>query len=302
LASLSCCLDPIWVPWPDFFYLSDDCGFLYMGHPLWREDGSVIYCTIASGPCQSSHLGSKSRRTHGHMLLSHLRLPEPGGPGPRIHIPHEQGGPVIPPGTGFLFVASYDSQGYGGGILTRLDTGPEEIAGLWLDSWTVRRTNWINRTGGLIREQTCTSVCFSKRQNVPHVRAWQYTNQVSMCGHCVVQQVVQECNEWKFNDREGVTVDAFRSWIPFMVQHVTFGTLSIPQLRYCTQSNRGWQRHCRRLFLRYWYSGHSYVKTNMTEYFKLTREVQCKLSVLFGRGCMQFFLKTKCNITLIIYK
>jgi hypothetical protein len=26
-------------------------------------------------------LGSKSRRTRGHILLSHLRLPQPGGPG-----------------------------------------------------------------------------------------------------------------------------------------------------------------------------------------------------------------------------
>jgi hypothetical protein len=30
-------------PWPNFFYLSDDCRFLDMGHPLWWEDGSVIY-------------------------------------------------------------------------------------------------------------------------------------------------------------------------------------------------------------------------------------------------------------------
>jgi hypothetical protein len=32
-----------------------------------------------------------------------MRLPRPGGPGPRIHIPQEQGGPVIPPGTRFPF-------------------------------------------------------------------------------------------------------------------------------------------------------------------------------------------------------
>jgi hypothetical protein len=31
------------------------------------------------------------------------RLPQPGGPGPRIRILQEQGGPVIPPGTGFPF-------------------------------------------------------------------------------------------------------------------------------------------------------------------------------------------------------
>jgi hypothetical protein len=29
----------------------------------------------------------------------------------------------MPPGTEFFFVASYNSQGYGGGILTRLHTG-----------------------------------------------------------------------------------------------------------------------------------------------------------------------------------
>jgi hypothetical protein len=52
-----------------------------------------------------------------------MRDPQPGGPGPRIYIPQEQGDPVIPPGTGFPFVASNDSQGNGGGILTRLHTG-----------------------------------------------------------------------------------------------------------------------------------------------------------------------------------
>jgi hypothetical protein len=67
--------------------------------------------------------GSKFRRTHGHILVSHLRLPQLGWPGPRIYIPQEQGGPVIPLGTGFPFVASYESQGSGGGILTRLHTG-----------------------------------------------------------------------------------------------------------------------------------------------------------------------------------
>jgi hypothetical protein len=49
-------------------------------------------------------LGSESRGTQDHILLSQfLRLPQPGGPGPRIYIPQEQGGPVIPPGTGFPF-------------------------------------------------------------------------------------------------------------------------------------------------------------------------------------------------------
>jgi hypothetical protein len=33
----------------------DSCGFVILWRPLWQEDGSVIYCTIVSGPCQSSY-------------------------------------------------------------------------------------------------------------------------------------------------------------------------------------------------------------------------------------------------------
>jgi hypothetical protein len=69
-------------------------------------------------------LGPKPRKTHDHILLSNLRLPQLGGPGPHIYIPQEKGGPVIPLGTGYA--TSYDSQGYGGGILSRLHMGPED--------------------------------------------------------------------------------------------------------------------------------------------------------------------------------
>jgi hypothetical protein len=55
------------------------------------------------GLARAVSLGSKSRRTHGHILLSHLRLPQPEGPGSRIYIPQEQGSPVMPLGTGFSF-------------------------------------------------------------------------------------------------------------------------------------------------------------------------------------------------------
>jgi hypothetical protein len=58
-----------------------------------------------------------------YFTVSHLRLTQPGGPGPRIYIPQKQGGPVTPQALGSLLVASYDSQGYGGGILTHLHIG-----------------------------------------------------------------------------------------------------------------------------------------------------------------------------------
>jgi hypothetical protein len=67
-------------PMTRLLLLSEICGLHVEGRPPWREDGSVIY---------------------SYNLLSHLRLPQPGRPGPRIYIPQEQGGPVIPPGTGF---------------------------------------------------------------------------------------------------------------------------------------------------------------------------------------------------------
>jgi hypothetical protein len=44
-------------------------------------------------------LMSESRGTHYYSLLPHIR----DSPNPRIHIPQQQGGPVIPPGTGFPF-------------------------------------------------------------------------------------------------------------------------------------------------------------------------------------------------------
>jgi hypothetical protein len=44
--------------------------------------------------------------------------PQPGGPGPCIYASQRQGGPVIPPGTGFPFRRLLGRAGYGGGILT----------------------------------------------------------------------------------------------------------------------------------------------------------------------------------------
>jgi hypothetical protein len=62
----------------------------YIGRPLWRENGSVFYnvqYTI-------------------YFTVSDLRIPQPGGEGPCIYIPQEQGGPVIPPSTWFPLYSS----------------------------------------------------------------------------------------------------------------------------------------------------------------------------------------------------
>jgi hypothetical protein len=90
------------------------CRFVILWRPIWPEDGSAIYCCCLSSPVQS--LG-----THGNNLLSQFfRLPEPRGPGPRI--PRNSVSHLYPRAQGSLFVTSYDLQGYGGDILTRLHT------------------------------------------------------------------------------------------------------------------------------------------------------------------------------------
>jgi hypothetical protein len=70
-------------------------------HPLWRQDGSVVYNCCWPSLAQSSSGPSPA----GMMTIfpvSDSRCPQPSWrPGPHIYIPQEQGGPVIPPGTDF---------------------------------------------------------------------------------------------------------------------------------------------------------------------------------------------------------
>jgi hypothetical protein len=75
----------------------------FVAPSLTRGRVCNLLVQLLLGLTRAVTLGSKSLRTHGHILLSHLRLPQPGGPGSCIYIPQEQGGPVIPPGTGFPF-------------------------------------------------------------------------------------------------------------------------------------------------------------------------------------------------------
>jgi hypothetical protein len=77
---------------PVGMFLSEICGLVSVGCPLWREDGSAI--------CSAITQWFESRRIRNHTLLSHLRLYKSRGLGYRIYIPQEQDGPVIPPGTG----------------------------------------------------------------------------------------------------------------------------------------------------------------------------------------------------------
>jgi hypothetical protein len=77
----------------------------------FSDERAGLLFTVADG---SRKCSLESRETQDHVLLSQFfRLPQLGGPGFGIYVPHEQGGLVIPPGTGTS----------SGGVLTRLHTG-----------------------------------------------------------------------------------------------------------------------------------------------------------------------------------
>jgi hypothetical protein len=118
-ASLSWCQGPIWDLRRDFYYCQTVAGSLTWG--ALSDERTGLSFTIAAGPRQCSHFWIRVQmNSWPYLAVSDSRLPQPARPGPRIYISQGHDGPVISPCTGFLYVASYDSQGYGGGIRTRL--------------------------------------------------------------------------------------------------------------------------------------------------------------------------------------
>jgi hypothetical protein len=69
--SKSWCRAPLWGSWSDVFLLFDIYGLVFVGRPLWREDGSV-FC-ICYWSFSAVFLGSESLGTRDHILLSQTR-------------------------------------------------------------------------------------------------------------------------------------------------------------------------------------------------------------------------------------
>jgi hypothetical protein len=101
----------------------DSCGFVILYRPLWREGGSVIYCCCWSSPAQSrSGLSPVGLKTIFYCPNSWDSL-NLEGLVPVFISPMNRVARTYPRALGYLSVASYDSQGYGGGILSRPHTG-----------------------------------------------------------------------------------------------------------------------------------------------------------------------------------
>jgi hypothetical protein len=75
-------------------------------------------------------LGSESRSTHDNILLTKIRDSNNlFGQVPAFIFPRNRVAQLYPQALGFFFVSSYDSQGYGGGIRTRLYVGYSQLDG-----------------------------------------------------------------------------------------------------------------------------------------------------------------------------
>jgi hypothetical protein len=105
-ASLFWCRVPYLGSMTRLLLLSHTCDLHVDGRLPWREDGSVIYSynlLSLSGPSPAELMTTFYCLYWDHIWLSHTTLPQLGGPDSCIYTPQEQGGPVIPPGTGFPF-------------------------------------------------------------------------------------------------------------------------------------------------------------------------------------------------------
>jgi hypothetical protein len=89
-------------PRPDIYYYHTVAGFLMWG--VLSDERAGLSFTIAALSCRCSHsLVWVPRDSWPYFTVSDSRLPQHGGPGPRIYSPKEQSGSIMPPGTGFHF-------------------------------------------------------------------------------------------------------------------------------------------------------------------------------------------------------
>jgi hypothetical protein len=110
---------PIWGPRSDFCYSQITAGSFMWG--ALSDERMGLSFTITAGPRRRSHSRvSVPRDSWPYFTVSDSRLPQPGGQGPVFISPRNRVTQLYPQALGSIFVASYDSQGCGRGIRTRL--------------------------------------------------------------------------------------------------------------------------------------------------------------------------------------
>jgi hypothetical protein len=114
---------PLETHYQRFYFQLNTCGnSTYVTSSVTR--GWVCRFQLLLALASAVILGSKSRGTHYHILLPQIRdFPNLEGQVSVFISPSNRVAQLYPLALGSLFVASYDSQGYDGGIRTRFHTG-----------------------------------------------------------------------------------------------------------------------------------------------------------------------------------
>jgi hypothetical protein len=105
-------------------FLSDSYGFVDVGRSLSLTKERVYRLQLLLVLASEVILGSESRGTRDHILLSQIRdSPKLKGQVPVCIFPRNRVTRLYPQALGSIFAASYDSHGYDGGIIIRLHAG-----------------------------------------------------------------------------------------------------------------------------------------------------------------------------------
>jgi hypothetical protein len=113
---------PSWGLRPDSYCCQTFAGLWMWGAPCDERRG--LSFTVAADPRQRSHSRGRIPRDSWHILLSQVRdSPNLEDQVPVFMSPRDRVAQLYLQAPGSLFVASYDSQGYGGGVRTRLHMG-----------------------------------------------------------------------------------------------------------------------------------------------------------------------------------
>jgi hypothetical protein len=142
-----------WDPRPDFFFQLNTCGYRpYVTSSLAK--GWICPLQFLLALASAVILGSESSGTHDHILLSQIRDSRNLEGQVLVFIsPRNRVARLYPQELGSLFIASYDPQGYGGGIRTHhhtqfsyqlhtsvaLSPGKGVSGTQWIGGWIYRR-------------------------------------------------------------------------------------------------------------------------------------------------------------------
>jgi hypothetical protein len=160
-ASLPWCQAHIWGPRPEFYYCQTVACLLMWGALCDERTGCRLQLLLDLA--SAVILESESCGIHDHILLSQIRdSTNLEGQVPVFISLRKRVAQLYPRVPDSFFVASYGSQGYGGGIRTSLHAGMKSESKLCYDQRSVVSLSWVKSKSKLLYDW------WLNIQSVPH--------------------------------------------------------------------------------------------------------------------------------------